>query len=303
MSSPSQTTLALVRQYPFLSIASSHSVFPGSAGDGLPLLVVKTAQCDAVIAFQGAHLLSFKPAQGNELLWVSPHCQFSEGTALRGGVPVCFPWFGPHPETTGAPKHGFARNTVWELEQVIENDDNVTLMFGFSSADHPNYHHVIQAGLAIRLGKTAQLSLTATNKGSQACTVSWALHSYHPVSSLNKVNIPALTGRDYLDNLDSHARKSQSGPLYFIGETDRVFPSVETSLVIEDSQPRIAIEHDNCPSVVTWNPGAANAAAITDIGQNQHQNFICVERGAVLDEAWRLAPGTSESGWLEIAEA
>jgi glucose-6-phosphate 1-epimerase len=300
----SSTTLALIDQSPFLQIASSRDRYPSAPGEGLPLLVVKTQAFEAVVAFQGAQLLSFVPNSGEDLLWLSPNCVFSEGVALRGGVPVCFPWFGPHETEAKAVKHGFARNNLWQLSSVSASTDNeMELLFSFSSTHHPHFPHAFSATLRMVLAASAKLELTVTNNGEDTFSTSWALHSYHPVSNLDAVEIPALAGKPYLDNLEKHARKQQNGPLQFHGEVDRVFPAVTESLVIENSQPRIRIDHHNAPSVVTWNPGATNAANISDIGAGQEQHYICVERGAVLAEKWNVAAGASISGGLEISKA
>lgn len=304
MSALSPATLALIEQSPFLQLVSSRDRYPAAPGEGLPLLEVKTPAFEAVIAFQGAHLLSFVPAESEDLLWLSPNCNFSEGAALRGGIPVCLPWFGPHPADSQAAKHGFARNNVWQLTSASSSTDNtIDLLFSFSSKDHPLFPQAFSATLRFSLGTSAKLELTVTNESDSPLATSWALHSYHPVSDLSKVEVPVLAGKTYLDNLEKHASKQQNGPLQFHGEVDRLFPAVTESLIIENSQPRIRIDHNNAPSVVTWNPGPTNAANIADIGAGQEQHYICVERGAILADKWNIAAGESVSGGLEISKA
>lgn len=293
---------ALVAQYPFLSIESSKTLYPGAAGTGLPLLKLNTRRCNAVIAFQGAQLLEFTPTGGAPLLWLSPHCNFTAGTALRGGVPVCLPWFGVHHNDAKKPKHGFARNRDWELTEVSGNDqDDCTLVFSLVSTACDDFPHNFTAQLRMSLGTVARLELRVHNTDTQPFRCTWALHSYHPVASLAEVKVLGLKGREYRDNLAHYAARHQVDDVTFDGEVDRVFPGVENPLAI-DSQPYITINHHNCPSVIVWNPGADNAARIADIGAGQEQHYICVERGAVLDEAWHLAAGESRSGWIEIAQ-
>lgn len=303
MNTLSPRSTELINRFPFLELVTSQQLYPQHPGIGLPLLVVKTAAFRAVVAFQGAHLLSFTPASGNDLLWLSPNCNFSAGKALRGGVPLCLPWFGPHETDASAAKHGFARNNPWELTGASQlPEEAVELIFSFRSEGHVNFPPAFSASLRMQLGNTARLELTLTNQTEHTFTSSWALHSYHPVSDINSVTIPALAGKTYLDNLESHARKLQQGPLVFRGEVDRVFPAISEPLLIEGSTPCIRIDHHNAPSVITWNPGASNAATIEDIGAGQEQNYICVERGAVLAEKWQIPANTSVSGWLEISE-
>ena len=303
--SPSLPELeTLITQHSFLTLESSNSRFLNAPGEGLPLLVVNTPACHAVIALQGAHLLEFTPVGAAPLLWLSPNCVFTAGNALRGGVPVCLPWFGPNREDPSKPKHGFARNTPWNLTSVTDNGGaGCELTFTLVSAPNALFAYAFTAQLKMTLGKTAKLELSMSNTDSKAFACSWALHSYHPVSSLEKVRVKGLSGRDYLDNLEGHARKHQAEDVRFDGEVDRVFPGIENSLSIEeaDSTKPITITHHNCPSVIVWNPGATNAAKIADIGPGQEQHYICVERGAVLSEEWQIASGATQSAWLEIA--
>jgi glucose-6-phosphate 1-epimerase len=291
----------LIVQHEFLSLESSKTMYPNAPGDGLPLVVVNTPKCRAVIALQGAQLLEFVPAGGEPLLWLSPNCNFSPGTALRGGIPVCLPWFGVNRADSTKPKHGFARNQAWDLNKVEMNSaGNCSLTFALTSAPNLLFDYAFTAELCLTLGEAAKLELSVKNQDTRQFTCSWALHSYHPVALLVDVRVTGLAGREYFDNLEGYARKQQLGDVSFTGEVDRVFPGVENSLTIE-SESRIHITHHNCPSVIVWNPGSINAARITDIGAGQEQHYICVERGAVLDEEWQLAPGEIKTAWLEIA--
>lgn len=292
----------LLAPHPHLEFASSKTYFPDSIGEGLPLIILKTHLCEAVISLQGAQLLEFKPAGGSPLLWLSPNCNFTPGVALRGGIPVCLPWFGPNEQDPKKPKHGFARNRDWTMQAAERHPDGTyELVFGFTSAANELFAFNFSAQLRMTLGKAARLELLVSNDDQQPFDCSWALHSYHPVSSLADVEVIGVADRTYLDNLEAHAVKHQPGNLRFAGEVDRVFPAVENPLTINGT-PSIHITHANCPSVVTWNPGAENAAKIADIGAGQEQHYICVERGAVLGEKWRLEPGQQQTAWLEIQE-
>jgi glucose-6-phosphate 1-epimerase len=285
----------------FLQLTTSKDYYPNSKGAGLPLIRVQTALCNAVIALQGAQLLEFTAAKGKPLLWLSPHCDFTAGTALRGGVPVCLPWFGPNSDDAKKPKHGFARNQNWQLQHAtLLNDGSAELIFAFISTSNNLFAFNFSAELKITLGDSAKLELSVTNRDAQALDCSWALHSYHPVSALSDVRVTGLAGKIYLDNVENHAEKFQAEDVNFLSEVDRVFHNIENTLTIAGS-PNILITHHNCPSVIVWNPGA-NAANIADIGAGNEQHYICVERGAVLKEKWNLKAGESKSGWLEFRE-
>ena len=292
----------LIAQCDFLRLGDSRQVYPQAPGTGLPLILVDTELCSAVISLQGAHLLEFKTTQGAPLLWVSPHCDFSPGSALRGGVPLCLPWFGVNPSDPSKPKHGFARNNFWQLADAHRlSDGSVELEFLFVSEDHLLFPYDFSAEVRMTLGRSAKLELTINNTDEEDFECSWAMHNYHPVSSLAEVKVAGLAGRTYLDNLEAYAAKEQQGDLAFPAPLDRVFPGIDNSLQILGN-PSIEISHHNCPSVITWNPGAEAAAKIADIGAGQEQFYICVERGAVLQEKWHLAAGSSQSAWVEFKQ-
>jgi len=300
LSSPSLTNL--LSRCDFLTLLPSGQAFPGSKGEGLAVLRLDTPVCTAHIALQGAHLLSFCAKDGSPLLWLSPNCEFTPGIALRGGIPVCLPWFGPHPTDATRPKHGFARNRDWQLiDAHILADKSAQLSFRFISKADALFEFNFTAELVMTLGTTIKLAISVINDDNQPFDCSWVLHTYYPVSVLNDVRVQGLAGRTYLDNLEKHAAKQQHGDVSFSGEVDRVFPDIQNSLQITGS-PTIKMTHNNCPSVVVWNPGAANAAKIADIGAGNEQNYICVERGAVLDEKWTLAPGESKRAQVVISE-
>lgn len=297
----SRSIATLVEQCEGVTLTTSNELYPDSKSAGLALIQVKTPLCEAVISPQGAQLLEFKTADGVPLLWLSPKCRFEPGKALRGGIPICLPWFGPHPTDSTKPQHGFARTSNWTLIQVDQNAEGLSkLEFEWRSAANELFAYAFTATLRMSLGRKIELELSITNDDKQTFDCSWALHSYFPTPSLEQVSVPALSGRDYLDNLENHARKTQDGPLTFSGEVDRVFPGVESSVVIE-GQPSILIEHEHCPSVVTWNPGPEKAAKMADVGAGNEQHFYCIERGAVLDEGWQLAPKETRSGRITIS--
>ncbi|WP_238582328.1 D-hexose-6-phosphate mutarotase [Cellvibrio sp. OA-2007] len=292
----------LVAKSSFLHLTNSSEQYPSAPGTGLPLLIVETELCSAVISLQGAHLLEFKTTSGDPLLWLSPNCDFSAGTALRGGVPLCLPWFGVNQSDASKPKHGFARNNFWELGEARQlTDGSVALEFVFVSDANDLFPFDFSAELRMVLGNSAKLELTINNTDTEDFDCSWAMHNYHRVSSLTDVRVLGLAERKYLDNFEGHAEKHQAGDLSFPGPVDRVFPDIQNPVTIKGS-PSIEITHSNCPSVVTWNPGAEAARGIADIGEGQEQFYICLERGAVLSEQWHLPAGTSKSAWMEFKQ-
>ena len=294
---------SLIAPHEALQAVSSRALFPKAGGHGLPLLQLQTPLCDALIALQGAQLLTFKPKGGQDLLWLSPNCQFQPGIPLRGGIPVCLPWFGPHPTDPDKPKHGFARNRDWTLTRVSKSETGqYELGFEFASPCDPLFSRDFVAELQMHLGESIELHLSVENHDARPLNCSWALHSYLPTADIKALRLPALAGTVYADNLDERKRKFQEGPLCFSGiELDRIFPQVTQSLVVEN-QPRLALDSVHCPSAIIWNPGPEKAAGMADLGAEHVHEFVCVERGAALEEAWVLAPGERRSAWLEIRD-
>lgn len=289
----------IITQCDFITLANSKDIYPQAAGTGLPLLRINTDLCSAIISLQGAQLLEFKTQNGDPLLWLSPNCDFTPGTALRGGIPLCLPWFGPQP---GKPKHGFARNNIWQLADAHRlPDGQVELEFLFVSYVNPLFAYDFSAELRMTLGNSIKLELAVNNTDDEDFDCSWVLHNYFAVRHLNDVIVRGLADRNYIDSLDKSATKYQQGDVVFDSAVDRVYPGVENNLQIIGN-PSIEITHHNCPSVVTWNPGTEGAAAISDIGAGQEQFYICVERGAVLEEKWHLPAGTRMSAWMEIKQ-
>ncbi|MDI3323076.1 D-hexose-6-phosphate mutarotase [Pontibacterium granulatum] len=271
---------------------------------GLPLLQISNQSCDAIIALQGAQLLEFTRKDGTNLLWLSPHAIFAEGKAIRGGIPVCLPWFGINHQDPSKPKHGFVRNQDWHLIAIHEPDTETTeLVFAYTACeeDLKLFPHAFSAQLTLRLSHLIDIQLQVSNHSDSDAEFSWALHSYHPVETLADAGVSGLAGLNYLDNLQGLKSVNQAGDIRFHGEVDRVYESVPTRQQITGT-PNLTITGENCPTAIVWNPGAANAAAMTDVGEEIHQQFICVERGAAFADSWILGSGESRSARLQIAK-
>lgn len=297
-----QQLTQLIEATSFLSLVNSRDALPESLGEGLPLIQVETEHCSALISLQGAHLLQFKTTSGNPLLWLSPNCDFTPGAALRGGVPICLPWFGPAPDDAKKPKHGFARNNFWQLTTASLDTKGVAeLTFVFMHKADTLFGYDFSAELRMFLGDSAKLELTVNNTDFAPFDCSFAFHNYYCVDKLANASVPELTGKNYKDNFENHREYTQDSHIRFDTPVDRVFPEVYEALTIEGS-PRIRITHNNCPSVITWNPGIEAAKNISDIGEGQEQFYICVERGTVLAEKWTIPSGGLETAWMEFKE-
>lgn len=295
----------LLKSTPGITLQQSADYYPDRRHQpGLPLLVIDNKACRAVIALQGAQLLEFEPKGGSALLWLSPNALFSPGKAIRGGIPLCLPWFGVNQQSPDKPKHGFARNRDWQLSSAntdCHDTTHIAFELDYAGDNKTLFACPFSARLEISLGQTLQLVLTVTNTGQTEIPLTWAMHSYHPVTSLPETRVTGLSGYRYLDNTRNLAAAIQMGDIDFNGEVDRAYEKVGDTQIIEGS-PRIRIDGHGCDSAIVWNPGAENAAAIDDIGSGNHCHFVCVERGAAFKDALRLAAGEQIKGRLEVSQ-
>ena len=224
-------------------------------------------------------ILEFTPAGSHPLLWLSPRARFEAGQAIRGGIPLCAPWFGPHPADSNKPNHGFARNLPWQLTAAtVTEGDELSLCFDLRADEYSRrlYPFDFALQLELRLGTTLTLALTISNHSAETMPVSWALHSYFPVDELAKVRLSGLSGLASVDNTNGQSLPPLAGELIFSGEVDRFFTGAPKRLQL-NSQPPLIIEGDNCPTVITWNPGRDKAAQMADIGA-EHIAGLCLRR-------------------------
>ncbi|WP_044177406.1 D-hexose-6-phosphate mutarotase [Phytobacter massiliensis] len=244
--------------------------------DELDVIVIDHPQVKASFALQGAHLLSWKPQGEEEVLWLSDTTPFKNGVALRGGVPICWPWFGPA-QQQGLPAHGFARNLPWTLQGHNEDESGVVLTFELQSSDASRQYwpHDFTLYARYKLGKTCEIELEA--HGDFETTS--ALHTYFNVGDISAVKVSGLGDRfiDKVNNAQEDALKD--GVQTFPDRTDRVYLNPEACSVIHDAALNRAIEviHHHHSNVVAWNPGPALSASMTDMPDDGYKTFVCVE--------------------------
>lgn len=244
--------------------------------DELDVIVIDHPQVKASFALQGAHLLSWKPQGEDEALWLSGNTPFKNGVALRGGVPICWPWFGPAAQQ-GLPAHGFARNLAWTLKAHNEDDKGVVLTFELhsSEASRQYWPHDFTLFARYKLGKTCEIELEA--HGDFETTS--ALHTYFNVGDIHAVKVSGLGDR-FIDKVNNAQEDALTdGVQTFPDRTDRVYLNPEACSVIHDSVLNRTIEviHHHHTNVVAWNPGPALSASMTDMPDDGYKTFVCVE--------------------------
>ena len=267
------------------------------AASPLPRLDVATPQATAQIYFHGAHLAAWQPSHaGAPVLWMSGHSLFRADKPIRGGVPICFPWFGPHREDPTAPAHGFARLSPWTLCDAGESADGaVTLTFQLEDDNaSPVWPHHVHADLRVSIGSTLRLDLDVQNLDTVPFSFEAALHTYLTVSSIDRIAVSGLEHTEYLDKVAGLARRRQAAePIAFTAETDRLYLNTSSSCVVEDPglARRITIAKEGSHSTVVWNPWIDKAKSMADFGDDEWRGMVCVETANVGDAAVTLRPG------------
>ncbi len=263
---------------------------------GFVVVVVNNAHASASVAMQGAHLMSFQPKGEQPLIWTSTEAKLAAGKSIRGGVPVCWPWFGPHESEKNLPAHGFARTVPWRLNQVHTLPGGETrLEFELLSSPltRSQWPQPCMVRNIITIGKSLRHELVTTNLDSEPMVIGEALHSYFQVGDLRKVSVNGLQGCDYLDKVNDFARTWQTGPVRFAGEVDRIYLNTPASCEIRDPvlQRRIVIRASGSRSTVVWNPWNEKAAQMGDLGAEGYLKMLCVETANAAEETLSLAPG------------
>lgn len=263
---------------------------------GLTRVVVSTAQAEAHVYLLGAHVSHWKPAGEQPVLFMSGRSWFEIGKPIRGGVPVCYPWFGPHPQQPDWPNHAFVRLHVWQVESTMVNDEgeaNITLKFASQAQTRSYFPHDFELRHIITVGRNLRMTLQTRNVGGDQFTVTEALHTYLSVSDARQVSVSGLKGVKYLSKSEGGNVKPQADELIrFTGETDRVYMDTQASCVLHDPRlgRRIHVEKLGSSSTVVWNPWINKAAAMPDFGDDEWPGMVCIETANALHNAVTIAP-------------
>ncbi|EKE70627.1 D-hexose-6-phosphate mutarotase [Gallaecimonas xiamenensis] len=278
------------------------SVSTGQTASGLAYLDIHSPLCDARVFLQGAHLTHFQPKGQGPLLWLSPSEDFARGRAIRGGVPVCWPWFGNNKPSPEAPAHGYARTCEWHLVDVEDRDGEVIIQFSLPMDALPQQHwpHSCELSLVMVLGKTARLTLTTDNTGHSPLLLTQALHSYFPVPDIDQVQVLGLDGSQYWEA--GTGPLPQAGTVRIDRELDRQYQCQQPLQQIDTGQGLIRVKREGSHSLVLWNPWVDKAKALGQFPDDGYRQMLCLEAANVGGDAVTLAPGqqhslVTELGW------
>ena len=258
---------------------------------------IQTAQASATISLYGGQVLSYKPANvSDDLMFLSEHAYYKKGKAIKGGIPVCWPWFGADPEGKGRPAHGFARNSEWGvLETAVEKNGSIRLSLELKLNDTTRklWEGDISARLDVVVGENLALTLTTFNNSIDAIQLTQAFHTYFNVGDSTQASVTGLEGKAYLDKTDGGGENIQQGPVTISGEVDRIYTDINNDLVIHDSvlERKIRIQSSGSASAVVWNPWKEIAAEMGDLGDTDYLRLLCVETTNAGLDIVTIAPG------------
>ena len=266
---------------------------------GFPAVRIQTPDVAGEVQLYGAHVTSWRPAGEEEVLFLSAKSKWQAGTAIRGGVPVCFPWFADRTDGPKSPAHGLVRTIPWKLEAITHADSNVTVALSTSADEmtrktwQGDFHLLFCA----TFGEQLRLELIVTNRGTLPFRFEEALHSYYRVGNVEKVKVRGLGGASYIDKVDARKEKHQRGDVVLTGETDRIYRGTSAAVEIEDPvlRRRILVSKEDSRETVVWNPWTQKAAGMADLGADEWRQFVCVETANVGDHAVTLSEGQAHT--------
>jgi glucose-6-phosphate 1-epimerase len=258
----------------------AHIRFVDGPGD-LPQAEIRNGSATATVALQGAHVVTYQPRDQEPVLFVSREAIYRAGKAIRGGIPVCWPWFAKHPTDPTKPMHGFARTSMWQVlgTAVVEDDTQLRLGLSDSATTWEIWPHAFALELVVTVGARLDVELIARNTGEEPFSCGGALHTYVRVGDVGRVAVHGLDGGAYVDKLDSDAQKIQAGPVTVASEVDRIYLDTVADCLIEDPSLRrsIRVAKSGSRTTVVWNPWAEKARAMGDFDPAEYLEMLCVE--------------------------
>ena len=260
---------------------------------GLTRALIDTPACIAQAYLHGAHLARWRPAGHDEVLWLSARANFLHDMPIRGGIPLCFPWFAGHKPKgqPKAPSHGLARTTAWDIADTAREGDDITITFATHIAPYDLRY-------TVTFGRSLKLALEATNTDDCDATFEVALHSYFTISQIKQVHITGLAGATYENTVASAGTQHTQGdaPLSFAAETDYIFATPKGCTLHDAGLGRtIAIEKTGSGSTVIWNPWDAKAKAMSDFGDDEWPGMVCIEAANIAPNTVTIGPGSTHT--------
>jgi len=286
-----------------MSLSLPDGITEIALAEGYSALQIKTPACQATLALHGAHLTHWQPSHTRQpVLYTSPTTHYREGKAIRGGVPLCWPWFNAHPiDPQKYPSHGVARNRFWTLESATIDGTTAKIILTLPATpeikEHVPFAYHLRA--IFTLGETCVITLETTNQSEENIPVGGALHTYLALSQIDHINLAGLQNTPYLDTTaEPEAHQVQQEALLAItGEVDRIYFGTQNPIQLHDPtwKRTITVSKEESLSTVVWNPWLEKATALGDLPDQAYQDFVCIEASNARQDTRILAPGETHA--------
>jgi glucose-6-phosphate 1-epimerase len=267
----------------------------GEGNGALPRVQITSSLGAGEMYLHGAQVTSWKPVGADEVLFLSSKSRWEDGQAIRGGIPICFPWFRGKADDPKAPSHGFVRTKAWQLESIAENGKGVAITMVTESDESTRHWWPGDFRLVHRatFGSELTLELVCANTGTTPLHFEEALHTYNRVSEVQDARLQGLDTVTFLDNTDSNREKTQRGDVALVSSTDNAYLNTAGLLDLLDPKMRrrVRLRKANSLTTIVWNPWREGAQKLRDLGDGEWTQFFCVEASNILDFAINLEPG------------
>ncbi len=259
----------------------------------------------AVVAAKGAQILSWVPAHSSEVFWLSPDADLAKEKPTRGGVPICWPWFGAHPTIKGTTSHGFARTAEWSIVEHGEGGAGpyLKLALDVGPESRSDWQYAARVELTVRLGSRLVVELATINTGREPFDISEALHSYYRIGDVASIAISGLENRKFVDQLGDGLLRSEAASISVSREIDRIYQDTADTIILDDLslRRRITIAKSGSLSTVVWNPWIEKSVRLGDMGQVGYRQMVCIETANTGGNAVTIAPGERHRHEVEIS--
>jgi len=247
--------------------------------NGFQYIEVRNRKAEAKIALQGAHIFHFQARARPSLLWLSKLSHFEHDKAIRGGVPICFPWFGKAPHDDSLPQHGFARTAMWKLiyqEEIDEETSRIELVLESSPQTKAVWDYDFEVRLTILISDQLNLNMRIHNRDTQAFEVTSAFHSYFNIPNIQEVEITGLEDAPFYDDLTQN-QAIQENSLRITKEIDRYYWEVAEKVSLINQNFTIEIRQEASSGMVVWNPWTGKSKMMSDMQNDAYRNMLCLE--------------------------
>ncbi len=261
-------------------------------------LIITNDYCEAEIYLHGGHLTHYQPKGEAALIFDAKKSKVTPPKSVHAGIPICWPWFGPHPSDENKPQHGFARDSVWEIEStkiLSSQETEIILTLQESAYSRTLFDFSFTLELTFRLGSSCSVSLKTVNTDQKSFIITQALHSYFAISDLSNIEIEGIRDTPFIDYTDEKKEKVEKSVLTIAKETNRVYlPSSEPCIIHDSGLKReIVISKEGSNSTTIWNPW--RESRIHDLPDNSYRRFVCIESTNALEDKIKLAPNTAHT--------